>query len=446
MIDRLQKTALCALHSSLYIEINPRVICMQHGLSNTQAIQAIEHYQKGIAPRDKRLATAIQSLVDSESQFLASFPYPFIITAIKSHLPVPYIEWLNIKENLFRAKSCFYNHLQTKTGYQSKFLINFLSREKDLSLSSKLQTDPAIIESMSVIIKEGKIQKQDKPLSTTGYTFKSSLDEAGFIVTLSGELYLFSHLGEQPCPITGKVILHSTFTKGPVLFAGSMKIVHGDITYISDCSGHYNSAFNISFIDWLHEKGLLSPNIQWYDFNISIAFNTLALSVLDNPSIMRKIKYLKGYKAHLVHLLSALPDKARSSVITSRLSGALAPSDKFHEYYTFAKLMDLILPDSSLTTRHVDFLKHSFFEHLSLWLFRMSLPTKDIIGSNSIFYCRSIPGITEHVSIALLDLVKHPDMDIDEAFGLRSFAEDTLELKVPPQTQLIDARASIFSS
>ena len=59
MIDRLQKTALCALHSSLYIEINPRVICMPHGLSNTQAIQAIEHYQKGIAPQDKRLATAI---------------------------------------------------------------------------------------------------------------------------------------------------------------------------------------------------------------------------------------------------------------------------------------------------------------------------------------------------------------------------------------------------
>lgn len=479
MINRFQEIAYCALHTSIYLELNPRVLCHQHGLSNTQAVQAIEHYQKGTTPQDKCLVPAIQSLVDNETQFLASFSYPFIITAIKSHQPVPYVEWINIKENLFRARSNFSDFLQEKTGYQSKFLINFVSRDKDRSLASKLQTDPTIIESMSVTIKEGKIHHNGKPLSTTGYTFKSSQDEAGFVVSPSGELYLFNHLGEQPCPITGKVILHSIFTNGPALFAGSMKVAHGSITYISDCSGHYNPAFNIPFINWLYEKRLLTPSIQWYDFsntgdisssdslqwydfsntgaisssyslrfssNIGIAFNTLALSVLDNPGIMRKIKYLRGYKAHLLRLLSALPGKARSSVITSRLSAPLTTSGKFHEYYTFAKLMDDILPDSTLATRHVDFLKSRFFEHLNLWLSRLNLPVKDIIGSKSIIYCQSIPGISEDVSIALLGLVKQPNMDIDEAFGLRSFAENTLELKVPPRRQLMEARASIFSS
>ncbi|MEC7031022.1 MAG: hypothetical protein VXW87_05110 [Pseudomonadota bacterium] len=446
MINRFQKTAHCVLETSIYLALNPVVIGAMHRLSNIQAVQVIEHYEKGFMPQDKNLVPAIQFLIENETKFLAAFPCSRIIAAIKEHRPIPFIEWIKIKEDLFRAKSDFSDLLQERTGYQSKFLVNFMSREKDSSISGLLESDLTNIKKMSVTIQDGKITQNGGPLSTSGYRFKGEPNEAGFVITPTGEFYLFNHLGEAPCPVTGKVILHSVFTNGAVLFAGSIKIVDGNITYISDCSGHYTPAFNIAFVNWLHEKRLLSPVIKWYDYNVKIAFNTLALSVLDNPAIIRKIKYLKGYKSHLTHLLSMLSDKARHSIITSRLTTTMNTSDKFHEYYTFAKLMDDVLPDQSLFSRHVDLLKRSFFEHLNLWLLRFGLPTKDIIGSKADLYCRSIPNISEDVSLALRGLVVQPNMDVDEVFGLRSFAENVLELSVPKRRQLIADRALIFSS
>lgn len=434
-IKKFQSLAKSALATSIYLSINTDEIALACNISSLEARLAIEHFCNNTKAEDPAIQAAVDFISTEFQKFLVICKQPSAVLAIKKHNPYSHINWLDIKETLFREKSNFSQYIMENIGYQSEFVVNFASRKKDDQFAERLTCSSEIMDKMLTRVFDGKIFNSDGTLlDTKDYVFKNTKGEAGLVITQSNDLYVFNHFAERGDKKTRQVVFHSSFASSSVFFAGSIKVKNGNITLISDYSGHYNPVFNVPFLLWLEDKGLLHHKIMWEDFQQVGVFNTFALSLLDNPKLIRAIRYNMLLKERVCTALSKVAKRTRSYTIIKRLIRPFEHHSSFQDLFQFADVLDKVISNEGYSFRHVDLLKGAFFRTINLSLMKLKQPLVKF----------QWPYLTlqQDISEILLYLAGQPKINTQEVLSYYAYSESILKLTLPKKRDILERRIS----
>ena len=434
----LKTLASSQLYSCIYLNMSTNMLSAHYNLSPDEAVQAVIHYSNNKPSQNPKINKALDQVRILEESFLASCNYPGIVNAIKTHNGISEIIWIQAREDAFRARDTFLDLVEHNSGYQSEFSVNLNSRKKDEKLKNKLLKKPEVLNEMEVSYRKGLLFKGSSTFDTAGYVFKDTPGEAGFVITKSNTLYMFSHINEKLCSSTGKTHLHSMFTSGTIFFAGSIVVKNGIITSLTDYSGHYNPSFNISFILWLEKNQLLTNDIVFEDFNQKGVFNTICNSIISNPTIISKIAYLRGFKEQIITALKKITPRERSIGIINKLINPIHPTMSFKSLYDYAVILDNVISNDGYMSTHASMLRSNFYTSLNSILYQLNQPLLDLSGLQ--ISSMPSPMLRDDISKTITKMAHNPRISLSELQGLRLYAEEYLDISAPASRALTEIR------
>lgn len=450
-LSRFRDIAYDALYTSCKLELSFSSCLQQWGLTSTE-FKRLQEYIRGhdiaLTPKEQDIYAKYCSLKDD---FTAKTGSQLFVSCDPTVQRIHEFDLFHHLE-LERKKSTHFLHLFQPVSYNKRgYVVNIASRIKDHNVGEDLLTNRMSIDSMEAFPYQRKLYRlapnnsQVIPLSTLDYQFKHMSNEAGLVITKSNQFYVFNHIDENIAPSFGKILLHSIFQPGRVIFAGSIVVEKGVMTQLTNYSGHYEPKISFHTLETLDKCGVLHPGIEFHDFDGKDILESICVQVAEDECLRTALAKNPSFKAHINQLLVKVTGHGleRSSHLMQKFFELVAMDLPFPTLYAFAQWVDEWYPSPDLCTTYCDYLNKAFstvlqklqsqYEHLTF-----HIPTLRLFNSESIYKTDDFKlGIPQ-----LIDTLSHdPSVDMALVKSLGQFAKEAFSLPVANDSDLVRNRA-----